>query len=152
MRRPVTILIIAAIGFVAACSNESGPYLKVTGGGFIFNYRLANAMAGILVVARRKLPEDATIEVAFENPAGGPPLIQAAEIGSETQFDLRFESLTGIRQDVDYVATVRLVAADGTELEKVETIYRSLIDQATIMPGKPLTVGPGYTPNPEGAD
>jgi hypothetical protein len=151
MRLPATIVLLATVTLIAACTNEAGPYLKVTGGGFIFNYRLANAMAGVLLVAQRKLPEDATIEVAFDNPAGGSALVQSVAVGRETQFDLRFESLSGIRQDVDYIATIRLVAADGTELETIEKVYRSQIDQETTMPDKPLTIGPGYAPNPEAA-
>jgi hypothetical protein len=143
-------LALALSVLVGACSNQNGPYLKVTGGGFIFNYRLANAMLGILIVAQRDLPEGGAIEVSFTNPAGGPPLIQREELTeAESQFDFRFESLAGIRKDIGYVATVRLLDAGGTVVETVERVYRSDIDQAATMPKKPLTVGPGYAPNPD---
>jgi hypothetical protein len=144
------LLALALSVLVGACSNQNGPYLKVTGGGFIFNYRLANAMLGILVVAQRELPEGGAIEVSFTNPAGGQPLIHREELtDDESQFDFRFESLAGIRKDTDYVVTVRLLDASGTLIDTVERVYRSDIDQAATMPEKPLTVGPGYAPNPD---
>jgi hypothetical protein len=149
----ISALPIAALFSVAltACSNESGPWLDVTGGSFIFNFRLATASAGIIVVAERELPDGSAVEVAFEDPAGGPPLVLAkpAEPGVR-HFSFTFEPLSGIKADVDYLATVRLLDAGGQELERIETPYRSKIDQS-ILGDKPLTVGPGYTPNPEAA-
>ena len=151
MRRPTPVIVLVTLAaFLAACSNENDPYLKIGGGGFIFNYRLANAMLGVLVVAPRSLPEGGTVEVSLTNPAGGAPLVQREVIAAnESQFDFRFETLTGIEKNVDYVATVRLIGADGKTIETIERVYRSDIDQAATMPDKPLTVGPGYTPNPE---
>ena len=64
MRTPSNILALAATVLVAACSNESGPYLDVTGGSFIFNYRLATASAGAVVVAQRELPENSIVVTA----------------------------------------------------------------------------------------
>ena len=147
MRKALAFILAALL--LAACSNDSGPYLKITGGGFIFNYRLASAMLGILVVAERDLPAGGAIEVAFTDPSGGEPLVVREEIpAGESQFDFRFERLTGIRKDVDYVVTVRLLDASGKEAERIERTYRSDIDQAATMPDKPLTIGPGYTRNP----
>jgi hypothetical protein len=153
MRSAATLMFVVVLSALAGtCANQSGPYLKIAGGGFIFNYRLANAMLGILVVANRDLPENGAIEVSLTNPAGGPPLSQRAELtDGESQFDFRFESLTGIVKDVDYVATVRLLDGSGKEVEKLERLYRSDIDQAATMPDKPLTIGPGYTRNPDAA-
>jgi hypothetical protein len=65
------------------------------------------------------------------------------------RYDFTIEPINGIKADVNYLATVRLLAADGTEIEKLERKYRSEIDQTLALPEKPLTVGPGYTPNPE---
>lgn len=145
-----TVFAVAVAALVAGCSSEPGPYLKISGGGFIFNYRLANAMLGVLVVAPRSLPEGATVEVSLTNPAGGEPLVQSAVVENDrSQFDFRFESLSGIRRDVDYLATVRLLDPSGKEIERIERIYHSDIDQAETMPDKPLTVGPGYARNPE---
>lgn len=146
---PGTTAVLVSLALVAGCSNESGPYLDVTGGSFVFNYRLATASAGIIVVAGRELPEGSAVEIAFENPAGGPPLVHSERVAPGVRhFSFTFEPLSGIEADVDYLATVRLLDADGKELERIDTPYRSLIDQS-ILGDKPLTLGPGYTPNPE---
>jgi hypothetical protein len=149
MRKSARTLIAPfLVALLAACSNDSGPYLDVTGGSFVFNFRLATASAGIIVVAERELPEGSAVEVAFEDPAGGPPLVLAeqAEPGAR-HFSFTFEPLSGIKADVDYLATVRLLDAGGKELERIEKPYRSKIDQS-ILGDEPLTIGPGYAPNP----
>lgn len=140
---------------LAGCtgSGEPQPYLKITGGSFIFNYRVATAYAGVMMIAERDLPDGATIAVTFENPAGGPPFEMNEKVApGDSQFNFTIEPLAGIRANVDYVATVRLLDADGNEIERLERIYRSQIDQESTMPDKPLTIGPGYTPNPEAAN
>jgi hypothetical protein len=148
---PRSIAVLVSAALVAACSNESGPWLDVTGGSFIFNFRLATASAGIIVVAERELPEGSAVEVAFENPAGGPPLVLAERAAPGVRhFSFTFEPLSGIEADVDYLATVRLLDSEGKELERIDTPYRSQVDQS-ILGDKPLTVGPGYAPNPASA-
>ena len=67
--------LLLAVLVMAGCSSESGPYLELQGGGFIFNYRIAEATVGLVAVPVRALPEDATVEASFENPAGGPPIV-----------------------------------------------------------------------------
>ena len=68
MRKSARTLIAPfLVALLAACSNDSGPYLDVTGGSFVFNFRLATASAGIIVVAERELPEGSAVEVAFED-------------------------------------------------------------------------------------
>ncbi len=135
---------------LAACQEASGP-LFAKGGGFIFNYRVAEAFAGIVVGAApgRTLPAGSSIEVTFENPAGGDPIVLTQAVATPPQVSYSFHTppLTGIRADRDYAVTVRLIAADGSEIEKIEKAFRSEIDQ-TVLPDAPLTVGPGYTPNP----
>jgi hypothetical protein len=151
MRTPSIILAVVATAVLAACSNESGPYLDVTGGSFIFNYRLATASAGAVVVAQRNLPENATVELTFEDPAGGPPFVLTENAAPGVRhFSFTVEPLSGVVKDVAYIATVRLLDSEGNELERIDTAYRSKIDQS-ILGDKPLTVGPGYTPNPEAA-
>ncbi|MCR4282723.1 MAG: hypothetical protein NUV72_06825, partial [Bauldia sp.] len=68
------ILAMLATGFLAACTGGDGRYIETAGGGFVFNYRLAIAFAGVVVVPLKPLPEKSTIEVTMEDPAGGPPI------------------------------------------------------------------------------
>lgn len=157
MRKFAIVVLSPVLTLVlAACTGQGDagplPYLKITGGSFIFNYRLATAYAGVLVIAERDLPEGATVAVSFENPAGGSPFELSETVSpGESQFNFTIEPITGIRAKVDYVATVTLLDAAGNELERLERIYRSQIDQEATMPDKPLTIGPGYTPNPDAA-
>jgi hypothetical protein len=147
---------VLALGFVgamlaalAACSDDSGPYLELQGGGFIFNYRIAEATMGLVAVPVRALPENATVEARFENPAGGPPIVLDEKALSTTaKFAFTTPPLTGIVADKDYKVTLRLLDADGKEVEKIEKNFRSQVDQA-MLPEKPLTIGPGYTKNPD---
>ena len=67
---------------------------------------------------------------------------------NQTKFAFTTPPLTGIVADKDYKVTLRLLDADGKELEKIEKNFRSQLDQA-LLPEKPLTIGPGYTKNPE---
>ena len=49
--------------------------------------------------------------------------------------------LTGIKADKDYAVVVRVIDADGAEVQRVETKIHSDLDQS-ILPDVPLTVGP----------
>ena len=55
--------------------------------------------------------------------------------------------LSGIKADTDYTVVVRVLDADGSELQRVETRVHSDLDQS-ILPTAPLTLGPGYARNP----
>ena len=142
-------ILLLAVLTVAACSSEFGPYIELRGGGFLFNYRIAEATAGLVVVPLRTLPEGSAIETSFENPAGGPPIVLSEKVSpKQTKFDFTTPPLTGIKADKDYAVTVRLVDAGGKELQRIDKMFRSQLDQS-VLPPKPLTIGPGYTRNPE---
>src|SRR6476646_9660497 len=77
MRRILFAGAALAASVLAGCSSEDdkSPYLELRGGGFLFNYRSAQATGSLVVGPLRKLPADAVIEVDFENPAGGTPIV-----------------------------------------------------------------------------
>lgn len=132
---------------LAACSGDS-PYVVVSGGGIIFNYRIAEATAGIVAEVARPLPKGGTVEASFENPAGGPPIVEAKAVTEERRrFSFVTPPLTGIKADTDYQVVVRVLDAGGTELQRTVTKVHSDLDQS-ILPKAPLTVGPGYARNP----
>lgn len=131
------------------CSREeTGPYFDIQGGGFVFNYRIAEATAGIVAYPMRTLPEGGTFEATFPNPAGGAPFVVTEPVESwRKSYDFTTPPLTGVKANTDYLVSVRLLDASGKEIGKVERPLRSELDQA-VLPAKPLTIGPGYTPNP----
>ena len=59
---------------LAACGQDDGPkdYLKIAGGGLVFNYRYSQA--SMIVIAQQKfpLPEGSIVEAQFDLP--GTPL------------------------------------------------------------------------------
>ncbi len=116
----VTGLTLAAMAALAACS-EKGPYLDISGGGFVFNYRLSEAYEGFIAAPLRTLPDHARIEATFENPAGGPPIVMAKDVvANRREYSFTTDALHGIKADRDYDVTVRLVAADGTTIETID--------------------------------
>jgi hypothetical protein len=149
MTKLITIAAFAGAALLAACSNESGKYMELVGGGFIFNYRIAEATAGLVIVPAREFPDGASVEVVFENPAGGAPIVMKKDASKRTrQMDFTTPALFGIVADKEYDVAIRLVAANGSELERIDKKFHSQLNQS-VLPPKPLTIGPGYTRNPE---
>jgi hypothetical protein len=142
---------IAALVLLAGCSGESGPAFEVVGGGFLFNYRLAEVTASMVVVPHRAFPAGSSVEMSFENPAGGAPIVVAKPVTPETtKLDFETPPLSGVKADRDYLVSLRLIDGQGKELERIDKKFRSQLDQSKL-PKAPLTVGPGYTPNPQNA-
>ena len=141
-----TLFLIA----LSACSpEESGDYIKVGGGGFVFNYRIAEATAGVIAEPQRTLPAGGTLEARFDNPAGGPPIVIAKEVTADRKrYSFTTPPLTGVEGGKAYRVAVRVIDDAGTELQSVDYELRSEFDQS-ILPEKALTVGPGYDINPD---
>jgi hypothetical protein len=139
-----------AIATLAGCFDDrDSPFIELRGGGFQFNYRIAEATASLVVGSLRTLPASSIVEVNFENPAGGPAIVLRKRVGAgDTSFDFNTPPLTGIVKDKPYQVTVRLLDQNGKELQRIEKPFKSNLDQS-ILPDKPLVVGPGYTPNPD---
>jgi hypothetical protein len=141
---------IIAFAALAGClDDDKSPYLELRGGGFQFNYRIAEATASVVLGSLRTLPASSVIEVNFENPAGGAPIVLRKPVGADdTSVEINTPPLTGIVKDKPYQVTVRLLDKDGKELQRIDKPFKSNLDQS-ILPEKPLVVGPGYAPNPE---
>ncbi len=140
-------VVVACIGFTACSAPEGGdrPYIEFIGGGFIFNYRLAEADYGFVVGVKRPIPIGTILEAEFENPAGGDAIIvrQIAKWG-RTSFMFRTPPLQGIKVNRDYRVTLRLVnPATSGVIARYANTYRSDVGQ-DILPKTPPVVGPGY--------
>jgi hypothetical protein len=145
------VRMIALLGLLTACGDDDAkPYLTIAGGGFIFNYRIAESYYGLVVKAERKLPEDSLLIAEFEDPAGGPPIsLREPAVEGRLRYSFRSPPLKGIKKNVPYTVAVTLKESEGGKvLARVERAYRSQVDQS-IMPEKPLVLGPGYQINPE---
>lgn len=120
------------------------PMLAVEGGGFVFNYRIAEATYGLVARVEQTIPAGTRILTAFENPAGGAP-IEQEQIAREglTKLVLKSPPVEGVVAGRPYAVTVRLVSPAGEEIGRLETSFTSNIDQS-VLPKAPLTEGPGY--------
>ncbi|CAN5300368.1 hypothetical protein BH10PSE7_BH10PSE7_35830 [soil metagenome] len=145
-----TVLVIAGL-LLAACGEDvSKPYLEFAGGGFVFNYRNAEAFYGFVARPVRPMPDKAIIEVQFEMPGGAPPGIQREPARSgQMKYSFKSAQLSGVVKNHDYKVVVRVLdGPTGKELARYDHAFRSDVDQASL-PSKPLVVGPGYEPNPD---
>lgn len=120
------------------------PFLAMEGGGFVFNYRIAEATYGLVARVERTIPAGTRILTTFENPAGGAPIEQeqTAREGL-SKLVLKSPPVEGVVAGRPYAVQVRLLSPAGEEIGRMETTFTSNIDQS-VMPKAPLTEGPGY--------
>lgn len=152
MRWMTALLLLTTATLTASCDGEpeDGPYVEYAGGGFVFNYRIAEATYGFVVKRVREIPAGTVLEAQFENPAGGDPLTER-QTAREGALQYRFQSppVSGVKADRDYRIELRLLdPASGALLASYDYAIRSQLDQS-VLPDQPLTVGPGYQPNPQ---
>ena len=145
--KAVNALALALTTVLAACSNK-GPYLDISGGGFIFNYRLSVAYAGFTAAPLRTLPDHSRIVATFENPSGGAPIVLSKDVTpGRNEYTFTTDSLKGIKINKPYDVTIRLIGSDGKVIESIDKKFTSDVDES-VLADKPLTIGPGYTRNP----
>lgn len=139
-----------AIGWLTREDPREKPYLQVMGGGFIFNYRVADVYYGFTAAIVRPLPTGSIVEAAFEDPAGGPPHVVRQRVGGAemARLSLRSPPVRGVEAGHPYKVEVRVLDREGkTLLWSRELAFKSGISDA-VVPDKPLTIGPGYARNP----
>ncbi len=143
-----------AVTLLAAASCDDGPQarpgVEIIGGGFIINYREAEAFYGLVARVTRAVPTGTVIEAEFEDPGGGSPFLVTDSVRQgQRDYTLRTPPVVGIVADRDYRVRLRLRDPASREvITGLEKSFRSSVDQG-VVPRRPLTVGPGYHPNPE---
>ncbi|MDH7800420.1 MULTISPECIES: hypothetical protein [unclassified Rhizobium] len=143
------LAIVAALGLSACQRDEPRDVAKISGRMFVFNYRVA--IATYLVTLQRIAPirDGSTLEATFENPRGGPDLTTKDKIfPKDEKIAVQSPPVECVKQDRPYKVTIRIKGPEGDILQTIETTIRSDTDQS-LLPAKPLVVGPLYTPNPE---
>jgi hypothetical protein len=141
-----------AIGWMTRVDPGETPYLKVLGSGFIFNYRIGEVFYGFTAVVQRPLASGSIIEASFEDPGGGPPHVVRTRVDARTtRYSLQSPPVRGVEKDRPYEIGVRVMDREGRrELFNKRLSIRSQISDA-VVPDVPLTIGPGYEPNPAAA-
>ena len=141
--------LLFGVGWAMRVPPSERPYLAIAGSGFVFNYRVADAFYGFTAVLQRPVRNFSRIEAEFEDPGGGPPIRVSQKVGPRTnRYGLRTPPVHGIEKDRPYRVKVRLVqnGDDAVLFEDSFTVASRISD--LVMPPAPLTVGPGYAPNP----
>lgn len=144
-----TILPLAIAIPLAACRDDNSPYIEFAGGGFVFNYRIADHYYGFVAQVKKPLPQGGKLEAQFEVPSGGLETVTADVREGQLQYMFRSSNLRGIVKDHPY--QVALVVRDraGAQLARYERRFQSDIDDSSL-PDAPLVVGPGYQKAPGG--
>ena len=142
-------LVVVLFTLIGCKEDPNAAYLEFVGGGFIFNYRNAEAYYGFVAKPVRDLPEGSIIEAQFEVPNSSTPYVVTEGVKpGMLQFSFRTPPLKGVEKDHPYKAVMRLLASpSGAEIARYERTFHSDFEQAGL-PEKPLVVGPGYQINP----
>jgi hypothetical protein len=129
--------------------EDDGPHLEFLGGGFVFNYRLAEAEYGFVVKRLRRIPDGTIIEARLENPAGGEPFVlRETAAWDRLEYVFRSPPVRGVQAGRDYRVEVRLLdPADRRVIATYARTFRSDVDQA-VLPERAPVVGPGHQPAP----
>lgn len=147
-------LVLAAL-LLSTCFTDDGdkPYVEFIGGGFIFNYRLAQADYGFVAKPVRRIPDGTILEAVFENPGGGAPLVvrDIARWG-RLQYVFRTPPVQGVKANHDYKVELRLLdPRDSHLLASYTRSFHAELDQS-ILPEVAPVVGPGYQRSPATAN
>jgi hypothetical protein len=151
MRKLSLALVVLGMLGVSACreSGGEGEYFRIDGKIFVFNYRVATATYLVNLAPLRPVEEGQTAVVSFEDPAGGGPLVVRQKIWPKMpKTTIESPPLRCVVKDRPYAISIRIEGPDGSVRQTIETTLASVDDQS-ILPDKPLVVGPLYTPNPE---
>jgi hypothetical protein len=141
---------VSALVLLGGCQrqDQDGP-LAVSGRIFVFNYRVAIASYLVTLSRNGDVPAGSVVETTFENPQGGEPFVTRQTVfPNQPKLVLESPPLHCVAKDRPYRVTIRLLGKTGAPLQTLETTVTSSDDQS-IMPAKPLVLGPLYSPNPD---
>ncbi|MGN6466420.1 MAG: hypothetical protein ACTHLP_13155 [Rhizobiaceae bacterium] len=146
----ILLLILFSFGWATRNDPSEKPYLAVIGGGFIYNYREGEEFYDVVTNVQKPLAEGSIIEVTFENPAGGAPLVVSDRVSARTnRYAFHSPQIHGVVGGRPYKVEIRVYDREKTKLIWSTTRdFKSDLDD-NVVPKKPVVIGPGYTPNPD---
>lgn len=150
----MSLLLLAglfAAGWVTRIDPDEGPLIRVMGGSFIFNYRLADVTYGFTAVVSRPLESGSVIEAAFEDPSGGSPLLVRERVSPMTnRYVFQSPPVRGVEAGRPYRIDLKVFDRLGESVIWTGSLEISSDISDAVMPDAPLTVGPGYHRPPKG--
>jgi hypothetical protein len=146
----IMVAALAAV-FLQGCrdTGAEGEQFRISGKIFVFNYRVATATYLVTLEPLGPMADGQTAVAEFENPAGGEPIVVRQKIWPKLdKVTLESPPLRCVVKDRPYAVAIRIEGEDGTVRQELSANITSNLDQS-VMPDRPLVVGPAYTPNPE---
>lgn len=146
----VLLAVLFAAGWLTRKDPAEKPLLDILGGGFIFNYRIADIHYGFTAVVQRPLESGSVIEARFEDPGGGNELVVRERVSPMTnRYSIHSPPVRGVEAGHPYKVEIRVL--DRLEAEELWSTTFEVTSQVgdENMPRKPLTIGPGYARNPQ---
>ena len=145
------VLVLIMISSILAGCRESPPdaYVEISGKIFIFNYRVATATYVVTLAKVRPIPDGSVVQTRFDDPAGGAAILVEQKVWPKLdKIAIESPPVFCIVKEKPYAFEIEIKSDDGTVLQKLGGTVVSSLDQ-TVLPDRPLVVGPAYTPNPE---
>jgi len=145
-----SLVLVALLG-AAGCrdSGEEGEYFEVSGKLFVFNYRVATATYLVTLNPLQPMREGQTAVATFQDPAGGEPIVVRQKIWPKLEkTTIESPPLRCVAKDKRYSVSIAIEEDGGRVVQKLDTTITSNLDQS-VLPDRPLVVGPLYTPNPD---
>lgn len=149
--RSIMALALLSILGISACreSGGEGEFFAVAGKLFVFNYRVATATYLVNLVPLQPVEEGQTAVASFENPDGGETIVVRKKIWPNmAKTTIESPPLRCVVKDRPYKVSITIEGSDGAVRQTIETTMASSEDQS-LLPDRPLVVGPFYTPNPD---
>lgn len=142
-------IVLFGLGWASRENPAEKPLLQIQGGGFIFNYRVSDVFYGFTAIVNKPLAIGSIVEATFDNPANGAPIVISKRVDARSnRYTFRTPPLRGVVAHTPYHVTIRVYDRQKKDMIwKTERDYRSEISD-TVVPDRPLTIGPGYTLNP----
>ncbi len=130
-------------------SGGEGEYFELSGRLFVFNYRVATVRYVVTLRPLKPVGEKQVAVASFENPAGGDSIVVRQKIWPmNDKVTVESPPLECVVRDRPYKVSIHIEGPDGEAMQSIETTMASSQDQS-MLPDRPLTVGPFYDPNPE---
>lgn len=150
VRRGNLVAALALLATAGACRDVGdGAHFELDGKAFVFNYRVGIATYLVNIKPATPVTKDLAAVVAFEDPSGGPDLAAREKIWPNAmRTTINSPPVHCVVKDHPYRVTIRIEDAAGAIVQRIDTTVTSSQDQ-TVMPDRPLVVGPLYTPNPD---
>lgn len=149
-RRLAGLALLGALA-LAGCRDTGGEggYFEISGKLFSFNYRVATAVYIITLRPLQPMQEGQVAVATLENPAGGEPIVVEQKVWPKLdKVTIESPPLECVVKDRPYAVSIVIRGAKGETLQTFETTVTSGLDQS-VLPDRPLVIGPVYELNPE---